>query len=156
MYKDNAGNTFETEDDETKTYTWDFNIVKKNEADETLAGVKFVLKATNNADAASSNLVKNGNTYQVCTKTSGCTHNHVTEIVTNSTGTFSITGLDSGTYYLFETAAPDGYNKLAGPVVIKIDGTDKTTPSTVNEVITKEYNTTEDDKADNDLINVIN
>ena len=44
----------------------------------------------------------------------------VTEITTDATGKFTIKGLDADTYYLTETAAPAGYNKLAGPVTIVI------------------------------------
>ena len=44
----------------------------------------------------------------------------VTEITTDATGKFTIEGLDADTYYLTETAAPAGYNKLAGPVTIVI------------------------------------
>ncbi|MCD7751806.1 MAG: SpaH/EbpB family LPXTG-anchored major pilin [Lachnospiraceae bacterium] len=40
-------------------------------------------------------------------------------------GTFSVIGLDVGTYYLKETAAPDGYNLMAGPVTVVISATYK-------------------------------
>lgn len=51
----------------------------------------------------------------------------VDEIVTDSTGRFIISGLDAGTYYLYETEAHKGYNKLTGPVTIVVnkDGTIK-------------------------------
>ena len=39
----------------------------------------------------------------------------------NGTGTYSISGLDQGTYYLVEIAAPAGYNRVATPVTVVID-----------------------------------
>ena len=47
----------------------------------------------------------------------------MTEITTDTTGKFTIKGLDSATYYLTEKEAPAGYNKLAGPVTITISDT---------------------------------
>ena len=41
-------------------------------------------------------------------------------LTSDSSGQFSIIGLDAGTYYLEETAAPDGYNRLSAPVTIVI------------------------------------
>ena len=35
----------------------------------------------------------------------------------------AVEGLDADTYYLEETKAPDGYNKLAGPVKVEISHT---------------------------------
>ena len=39
-------------------------------------------------------------------------------------GKLTLAGLDAGTYYLTETKAPDGYNKLSSPVKITITDTD--------------------------------
>lgn len=41
--------------------------------------------------------------------------------VTPESGKLDIDGLDLGTYYLRETKAPEGYNLLADPIVIKIE-----------------------------------
>ncbi|MCD8128386.1 MAG: hypothetical protein LUD54_02225 [Oscillospiraceae bacterium] len=48
-----------------------------------------------------------------------------TELTTDSTGVVYFGGLDAGSYFLLETAAPNGYNKLAAPTEIEIgqDGT---------------------------------
>ena len=45
----------------------------------------------------------------------------MTEITTDATGKFKIEGLDAGTYYLKETEAPAGYNKLDTVVKVVID-----------------------------------
>ena len=43
--------------------------------------------------------------------------------VTPASGALKIKGLDAGTYYLFETKAPDSYNKLTGSIEVVIDHT---------------------------------
>ncbi len=45
----------------------------------------------------------------------------IEQITTNDTGRFWIRGLDSGTYYLHELKAPDGFNKLANALIIQIN-----------------------------------
>ena len=104
----------------TKTYTWDVDVFKytmngKNE--QALAGAKFTL--SKNADGSNPiALVSGGNNVYRVAKTGET--GTVTEITTDTTGKFTIKGLDADTYYLTETAAPAGYNKLAGPVTIVI------------------------------------
>ena len=60
----------------------------------------------------------------------------MTAITTDATGKFTIKGLDADTYYLTETAAPAGYNKLADPVTIFIgeDGVVNATDDNPNGV----------------------
>ena len=41
----------------------------------------------------------------------------------NGSGAYAINGLDQGTYYLVEIAAPAGYNRLTSPVTVLIDPT---------------------------------
>ena len=63
----------------------------------------------------------------------------ITEVTTNDQGWASFAGLDAGSYKLLETAAPDGYNRLAGPVDVTItaaynaDGTLLSSSATVGE-----------------------
>ena len=41
----------------------------------------------------------------------------------NGSGAYAVNGLDQGTYYLVEIAAPAGYNRLTTPVTVTIDPT---------------------------------
>ena len=105
---------------ETVTYTWDvdvFKYTKDGETEKALADAKFTL--SKNADGSNPiALVSEGNNVYRVAKTGET--GTVTEITTDATGKFTIKGLDADTYYLTETAAPAGYNKLAGPVTIVI------------------------------------
>lgn len=62
------------------------------------------------------------------------------EIVSDADGNFTISGLDSQTYYLKETQAPDGYTKLKGPIAVVIDA-----------AYTKERNSLSEDMDENAL-----
>lgn len=55
--------------------------------------------------------------------TGGTTPNNAVEMVSDANGVFKIYGLDQGTYYLKETAAPDGYRELLDPIEIIIEPT---------------------------------
>ena len=108
----------ETEPKKVKVYTWEVNVFKYTGTEKTpLAGAGFTLY-TNEACTNAVNVVatETANVYKVCTKT-GCTHTHVTEIVTDTTGKFVIKGLAEGTYYLKETTTPAGYNTCANVTV---------------------------------------
>ncbi|MGO1580307.1 MAG: SpaA isopeptide-forming pilin-related protein [Peptoniphilaceae bacterium] len=53
----------------------------------------------------------------------------VTEITTTTSGLFSIKGLKTGTYYIEESAAPDGFNPLQKRVKLEIGADNETTPT---------------------------
>ena len=118
-----SNNTKYTPDSQTKTYTWDVDVFKykmDGQTETALASAVFTLSKNSdgsNPIALVSVVSEGKNLYRVAK--SGETGT-VTEITTDATGKFTIEGLDSDTYYLTETAAPAGYNKLAGPVTIVI------------------------------------
>lgn len=125
-YSENNGVEKETTPDETITYTWDMNVVKFTKNGETevkLAGATFKLST----DEAGENVLEfhalGNNKYEHCADTE-CDKEHVSEITTDESGTFNIEGLDAGVYYLTETAAPAGYNKLAAAIKVEIKPTE--------------------------------
>ena len=104
----------------TKTYTWDVDVFKytmNGETETALAGATFTLSKNTNGSNPIALVSEGNNVYRVAKTGETGT---VTEITTDTTGKFTIKGLDADTYYLTETAAPAGYNKLAGPVTIVI------------------------------------
>lgn len=134
-----SSNTKYTPNSQTKTYTWDVDVFKytmNGENETALAGATFTL--SKNADGSNPiALVSEGNNVYRVAKTGET--GTVTEITTDATGKFTIKGLDADTYYLTETAAPAGYNKLAGPVTIVIGengvvNATEAAPQGVNEV----------------------
>lgn len=108
-----------TTTDEEKVYSYNINVDKYDTKDETkkLEGAKFVLKN------AAGKFYK----YDETTKTVSWVdaQEDATEVVTDENGAASFNGLEQGTYYLVETEAPAGFNKLVNPITIVIskDGT---------------------------------
>ena len=120
-YGGSSNNTKYTPDSQTKTYTWDVDVFKytmngQNEA--ALADATFMLSKSTDGSKPIALVSEGSNVYRVA-KT-GETGTVVTAITTDATGKFTIKGLDADIYYLTETAAPAGYNKLADPVKIVI------------------------------------
>lgn len=117
--------------DESKVYTYDIEIHKfhTEDTDENrLANATFKLTS----DVDGNNVVKlvaetDANAYHV----QGDGETGVDTVTTDGTGKINIKGLKAGTYYLHETIAPTGYNKLKKPIKIEITVADGnyTTPS---------------------------
>ena len=115
------GDKQHTEHDTTTTYTWKLPIYKyyKNgEAKKALAGAEFILYKGIDESNREYAQVANG-------KLTGWTKEkaEATKLVSGDDGMIAVEGLDADTYYLEETKAPGGYNKLAGPVKVDISHT---------------------------------
>ncbi len=122
----------------TKTYVWQFDVFKyamRDGKEIPLAGAQFVLYKTVNDEKFYAQ-VANG-------KITGWTDDqkYATVFETPDNGKFVIAGLDADTYYLEETKAPDGYNRLKEPVNVVItaniaSGKTVTATITYNETAT--------------------
>ena len=119
------GDNQHTEHDTTTTYTWKLPIYKyyKNgEAKKALSGAEFILyKGIDKSEYAQ---VTDG-------KLTGWTKKkaEATTLVSDAKGMIEVEGLDADTYYLEETKAPGGYNKLAGSVTVEISHTVTNAPA---------------------------
>lgn len=123
---DPYSNTTSTPGDTTDVYTYGLDIQKEfSDGSQNYADVTFQLH-TGAADGA---LVNFEGANGVYTKADSETASPVTDLKLNSTGSLSLSGLDEGTYYLVETAAPDDFNKVTVQIVIAADADD---PAEIN------------------------
>lgn len=124
--------------DESKVYTYDidiFKFYKDGETEKELPNATFKLTASEKSDSTAIKLVAeaDGKTYHVADakELDDTSVTKVTEVTTGADGKIAIKGLKAGTYYLHETIAPTGYNKLKKPIKIDITVTSEayTTPT---------------------------
>ena len=111
-----------TEWDETITYTWDMGVLKYGNGTETnvLQGAKFVLLNEEKTQVATFANGKFAGWASI--PTVGTAWPAGAELTTNANGKIEVDGLDADTYYLRETQAPAGYNKLASDIEVNITG----------------------------------
>lgn len=148
-YGNQPGETTTTTQSEAKTPTYplDINKIKKG-SNEKLAGAKFRLYS-NDADANANDESKAIKVSPVVAGVAGnyvvdpASDNTVFESVASINGNnynLHVNGLAAGTYYLIETEAPAGFNKLTDPIKVTI-----TKDGDTNWTV-KKNDTAEDDK----------
>lgn len=138
------GDNMTTTQHKTTTYVWEFGVEKYTGAsnDKTyLAGATFTLSKDDGTGSSASTALSfkeladtdaRQNVYQYVANGGEGT---LTTITTDSTGKFILSGLDSGTYWLTETTAPSGYNKLEESIKVDI-GSDGTVMYTLGNTAT--------------------
>lgn len=140
VYGNNPSDTTTTKPSEVKTPTYYLNINKtKKGSDEKLAGAKFSLYTSETDAKNGTNPIKvtgsNGN--YVVDPESTTTEFESVKSIEDKGYNLHVNGLAAGTYYLVETEAPAGYNKLTASIKVVItkngddfkisqDGTDVT------------------------------
>ena len=115
----NYGDSKETTESKTHTFTYDIPVFKYTMKDNVKTGLehaKFTLSL--NKDGANPIKFKesNENNKYIKDETGA-----ITEVESPQDGKLTFEGLGAGTYYLTETKQPDGYNKLAKSVKIEMD-----------------------------------
>lgn len=132
---------------ETTTYTWDMDVLKYGNGDESkvLKDAQFVLL---NKDASKVAKVIDGKFAEWLDVPDGNEDDPIvwpenTVLTTNDDGKIEIDGLDSDTYCLREVKAPAGYNVLAEDVKVEVKGATKADDSdtlTYSTVVAKVNN----------------
>ncbi|MFQ6807262.1 MAG: SpaH/EbpB family LPXTG-anchored major pilin [Lachnospiraceae bacterium] len=111
------GSKFETVPSETKTYTFKVDVVKTDDKDKVLDGAQFKLYDAKTGGNEIALVQVSDGVYRLA-KDGETGVNYITTV----DGQLEIKGFDANTnYYLEETKAPDGYNKLAERVEIAVE-----------------------------------
>lgn len=117
------GNGTDTAHSSTTTKTYEIPVFKYTGNNKPLAGAKFTLSKNSNGSDPIELIKVNDETKDLTYRVAKTGEKPAaTEITTPSKGEFVIQGLDADTYYLTEIEAPKGYNKLAAPIEVVIDG----------------------------------
>lgn len=129
-YGNKPGETTTTTPSEAKTPTYplDINKIKKGaNPEEKLAGAKFKLYR-NETDAKTDKnaITVSGSKGNYVVDPTSTTEFESVKSIEGKGYNLHLNGLAAGTYYLVETKAPDGFNKLANPIKVTIAKTSDT------------------------------
>lgn len=111
---------YETTWKETKTYSFSFDIVKTDSDNKLLAGAEFELYDAETGGNKIPLVKESDGTYRVATEDEKKAEGFVSAVIQAANGQATVKGFDDNTsYWLEETKAPDGYNKLNGRVKVE-------------------------------------
>ena len=134
----------------TTTYVWGMGVRKfanlgTDKEDTPLAEAEFQLYKKDGDTQKYATFNETGANTSIY-KLTGWTNNatEAAKVKTPANGNITFEGLDAGTYYLEETKAPTGYNKLTAPITVVISSTLPTTGGTASYTVTADGATTTD------------
>ena len=144
------GNNSTTESSTTKTYVWEMGVRKfanlgGDDTNHALAEAEFQLYKMDGETKKYAKFAETGTNTSIY-KLTGWTNNatEAIKVKTPANGNITFEGLDAGTYYLEETKAPTGYNKLTAPITVVISSTLPPTGGTASYTVTADGATTTD------------
>lgn len=130
---------------ETHTYTFGFTINKENAEKQPLSGAEFKIykddgdgKFDSTKDEALT-FVNKGTSEGVTKYMLDDDQTGDPTTITTDANDFMVCGLGEGTYWIEEVNAPEGYNKLSGPMKVTIEATFKA-DGTIDSHTIKAYN----------------
>lgn len=106
-YSNKNGVTAEVEGNEVYAYTYGIQVNKQDEEDKPLEGAEFAMYKTEADAKAQKNAIASGTS-------------DVNGLVEFKNASGEVILLQSGTYYLIETKAPEGYNRYTDVIEVKI------------------------------------
>lgn len=118
-------------------YSFDLKKVDSTDQTKTLAGATFEFyKDADHKEKISLVATDTEGVYRLADSADSADSETtvVTSVTTGESGTITVKGLGNGTYYVVETKAPDGYNKLTTHQSLSIDGANLSGDATVSVV----------------------
>lgn len=141
-YTNNVGLGIGADSDKPEVHTGGLNILKINAQDgKVLSGATFkIARLASEGETADYSFTVDGHTFALVYVSfyanAGLTGDKVTSVTTGTDGTAVMYGLAYGDYYLVETAAPEGFNKLLQPVAVEITATSHITGEEAGSYVT--------------------
>lgn len=152
--KPGTDETGKSKPSEVDVHTFDFKIFKHYLTGETknpLEGAEFELYKTNTEENNKVKIIRDADgTYRQATPEEAKVEGFESAVIKSGTDGYAhVKGLEAGTYYLRETKAPEGYNKLIGDIKITITAVyDETSGKLKSYSITYKYGDEKEIKGD--------